>query len=545
MEQGRKQGMECEGAEGGRKRWLSYPLWVLYTLLVGSCIAAGIWRPAGQAGKSGGYLAAAAAAAGLLAAVGIWFAGRLIIRFYKNKSMEKKNGKKVSPKRKAGNGLLSGRLEYPAVIVLCGAAFCLRLCLFFSMDGAWSDGVSGNGGGAFYEAALVKEGGGVPWNAHGASYFYTVLLSFVLSFSGNKVTAGIALQMVLQVVGLPFFYAAVKRLTGRGEAFCALAALAFTPGYYAGMFSLTPEPLFGLFFSLGLFWCGQYVRGTQKGTAGGKAYLFPAFCGLYTGFAGWLDPAGWLLFLPVLFFSLRTLKKDAVSEGEGTAEGRKRAVLRTACYLVSSLLSFLALLWVCGAMARTAGQTYAGTFSAWYRAAFGGLSVPSAAGIWSYLTEQAFMPLVCLCAAFAVAGFWGGKGQKQDVWVTLLLLLFVFPVFGIGGMEYGMLRTMIWGILAGIGICSMGTGESAGTAPVPDRTESASDRVSSAPDRAEAVSDEPKGDSAEDKPKVKLIENPLPLPKKHVKREMTYAKEVEGAEMEFDISVAEDDDFDI
>ena len=44
---------------------------------------------------------------------------------------------------------------------------------------------------------------------------------------------------------------------------------------------------------------------------------------------------------------------------------------------------------------------------------------------------------------------------------------------------------------------------------------------------------------------MKFIENPLPLPKKHVKREMTYAKEVKGTEMDFDVSVAEDDDFDI
>ncbi len=519
MEQGMEQSM---GLGDRRKIWLSYPLWVLYTLLVGICIAAGVW----QAGKPGGYLAGAAAVAGLAGAAGIWFAGRLAVLFFKRKYRDKESRKKESRKRKDGSGFFTGRLECLAVIVLCGAAFCLRLFLFFSMDDVPMDAVTA--GGAFYEAALVKEGGGVPWNAHGISYLYTVCLSFVLSFFGNKVTAGIALQMVLQVMSLPFFYGAVKQFAGRGEAFCALAVLVFVPGFYTGMYSLTPEPLSGLLFAFGLFLCGRYAKGAGKGAGGRKAYRLPVFCGLFTGFAGWLDPVGWLLLLPVLFSLVRTCGGDGAAEGGSEAEGRKGTVLLFAAYLTASLFSFLVFLWVSGIFAREAGQTYAEALSAWHRAVFGGLSVPSAAGIWSYLTEHAFEPVVYLCAALAVAGFWGRKGQKQDVWVTVLLLLYVFPVFGIGGMEYGMLRIMVWGILAGIGICSMGTGASGDgkeDEPVPAGTS--------------------KEDAAEDKPGVKFIENPLPLPKKHVKREMTYAKEVKGAEMDFDVSVAEDDDFDI
>lgn len=49
----------------------------------------------------------------------------------------------------------------------------------------------------------------------------------------------------------------------------------------------------------------------------------------------------------------------------------------------------------------------------------------------------------------------------------------------------------------------------------------------------------------EGKPKVKLIENPLPLPKKHVRREMDFDRIVEWDKMKFDIAVDETDDFDI
>lgn len=44
---------------------------------------------------------------------------------------------------------------------------------------------------------------------------------------------------------------------------------------------------------------------------------------------------------------------------------------------------------------------------------------------------------------------------------------------------------------------------------------------------------------------VKLIENPLPLPKKHEKREMDYQYQVAEDKMRFDVEVPDGDDFDI
>lgn len=44
---------------------------------------------------------------------------------------------------------------------------------------------------------------------------------------------------------------------------------------------------------------------------------------------------------------------------------------------------------------------------------------------------------------------------------------------------------------------------------------------------------------------IELIENPLPLPKKHEKREMDYQYQVAEDKMKFDVEVADGDDFDI
>lgn len=46
-------------------------------------------------------------------------------------------------------------------------------------------------------------------------------------------------------------------------------------------------------------------------------------------------------------------------------------------------------------------------------------------------------------------------------------------------------------------------------------------------------------------PQVKFIENPLPLPKKHVKKILDYDRELEDGQEDFDIEIDEDDDFDI
>ena len=44
---------------------------------------------------------------------------------------------------------------------------------------------------------------------------------------------------------------------------------------------------------------------------------------------------------------------------------------------------------------------------------------------------------------------------------------------------------------------------------------------------------------------MKYIENPLPLPKKHVKKALEYSVEPPEESMQFDIEISEEDDFDL
>lgn len=52
-------------------------------------------------------------------------------------------------------------------------------------------------------------------------------------------------------------------------------------------------------------------------------------------------------------------------------------------------------------------------------------------------------------------------------------------------------------------------------------------------------------ESCEKPPKKRYLDNPLPVPKKHVRRQMDFQYTVEEKDMKYDVEISEDDDFDI
>lgn len=544
-----------------KKTWLSYPLWLLYAVLAGVSIITNLLWFGIHVWGIGRYLTAAAIAAAFCLAAGIWFAGHRLAFWMEGKPSCIRFGKMA---------------EYVLLPGLCLAAAACRLYLLaFSFAGNIE-------GGFFYDMASVKAGGGVPWMAHGASYIYTRALSFVLSFTGNKAAAGAALQLILQLIAIIVFYAAVRLLTGRIEALCTLAVLAFARNLCSSICFLTPETLYFLLYAVGLLLCGLYGKrtagadGDESGNV--RKYIFPAVCGVYIGYMGFLDVAGWTLLLPAAGICVRNL----------TEQGGKRKLIPFAvCAGAAAAAAFLAL----GADAWSAGYSYGERLSMWLDCTVQTFALKN---IFIFMESGKLFSrmrlMTALCGALAAIGFWFSEKQKQDIWIILLLLLTICQVSGFGGMDYGFLYTAVWGILAGIGISSMGKGQEAivqaedagqkesavqaegvGQKECAARAEDAGQKERAA--RAEgtgqeegaaradgtgqkeraamtdAAEEEQKGGQVEagreEKPKVKFIENPLPLPKKHVKREMTYAKEITETEMDFDIPVNENDDFDI
>lgn len=327
--------------------------------------------------------------------------------------------------------------------------------------------------------------------------------------------AGILSRLMLQLTAILSFYLAVRFMAGRVEALLASAILAFLPSVSREIFYLSPEPLYLLLYFIGLLLLGRYAARKSH------SIIF-ALTGIYCGIMGYLDIAGWTLLLFALVVSAR------------------KAVL-----MLSAVASMVLCICIDGVIT---GSTAGSVIVDWW-----GAHAPSAAelhvpsGPDGVLAVSVF---ICMCAAFGIIGFWFHKGQKQDAWILLLAAVLVLDMMNAGQMEYHMLIAAIWSVLAGIGITSMGIDTHN------------KERVLQELIVEEITEDEcsvnTKNDCVvcgmgypEDTVKsmetstVRFIDNPLPLPKKHVKKEMDYNRSIENTEMKFDISISENDDFDI
>ena len=649
-------GIKASGEKGMemKKTWLSYPLWLIYSIFTAMSAAAYFSWFSIYVWGFGQNQTAVWICLMFCAVAGIWFAGYKLAGLL-GRRLVWRLGRGTSGRR------LAAVLEALLVLGLCTAAVFSRLYLLFNFDGEIT-------GGIFYDMALVRADGEIQWTVRGVSYsgiLYTSFLSFVLSFTGNKAAAGAMLQLVLQVAAIFVFYFAGKLLAGRGEALCALGIMAFAPDLCAGILILTPEALYFLLYAFGLLLCGLYRK--KSGSAAGrkKGYVMAIACGLYIGWVSLLDIAGWTLLAAMFLPGGGAYRRGTASlagrqrDKDGKDKiNRKNNLGIWGQWAVCALASLAAVFLLLGIHVRAYGYPYEEVLSAWLGYPARQLSLSAADIFWRIGAEPfSWMGLlICLCGTLNVIGFWPGKTQKQDCWILILLFLLVFQIFHIGGMEYGILLTAVEGVLAGIGLCSMGNhgnsihpvkensavyekicaeeeksaagrvraeeidaaaagkqgaeegkgaavwktvikegenaaagktvikeepdsvlsgkalGEEAGGAPswrdmeevygVVDEKAWVEEKYDMAvanaleqtytstkeQARAEKGHGTAKGvneELQEEKPKVKLLDNPLPLPRKHVKRVMTYAKDVEGDEMEFDFSVEESDDFDI
>ncbi len=80
---------------------------------------------------------------------------------------------------------------------------------------------------------------------------------------------------------------------------------------------------------------------------------------------------------------------------------------------------------------------------------------------------------------------------------------------------------------------------------IPISEDAVSEASASEGSAVEEADSETETESVAEPEKIKLFETPLPLPKKHEKKEISYKFEPDADHMKFDVEIAEDDDFDI
>lgn len=554
-----------------KKTWTSYLLWAVYTCVVGVILADYailLWQK--KINTVIGY--------GTIVFVFLIFAGvsggyfliRKALSIYHKQDNNTKEKKEISSRT-----AMLWEVFITLSIFFAGLLYRLYLYLQSAPDAVVMT--------QYCQAALRKAGEGVEPMAHGASYLYTLCLSFVFSFLGNKAAAAVWLQMLLQMLTILLSFFAVKKTAGSIPACVTMFTLAVSSVYTSQIFVPTPESLFFLLYLAGLFIIGSCVRMYCGGEAGAAAAVAGALLsGIGIGVLTYLDAVSLtlLFFLPALFTGIRR-------RADAKFSSTKISALFFILILAAGGLSFLGMLSLDAFYSKGEISQAAETWLVLYRSHI-------AADYVFYRTETSIMEcfVLTVLAALYIMAFWNRrKEQNASPWICLMFVLAPTPLTATGVLSSQVYAVFIWSVLAGIGlqqsfvwqphsfnrgfvpdIATPQAEELPATAPFalePPATELPATAPpalephvpeplapeppaletpapeASVPEPPAALPDIEFEPLPEPVPAPRFIENPLPLPKKHEKRTMDYQYEVAEDKMYYDVKVKENDDFDI
>lgn len=393
--------------------------------------------------------------------------------------------------------------------------------------------------GDYYELAMVRTGGEGFLSVQGIGGLFVKCLRVVLSFLGNSVEAAILLQVFLQLLAMLFAYLAVRKAAGRLTACTVLLTLAFSYSFLCQIDTIDLKCFLAALFLAGLYLIISFVKAslTGRNIYGGMPGAF--LLGVVLGFLCYLEAGCGVLFL--FLAGLFTGKPGGNLE-------RKQRIERLLIVIVGGLAGLF------GAIAEDASLSgvvfYQGLL--WWTDTFFSLDMERMRLLEVILCQDYLLfLLVFLSASFVVFEFIR-KGCEQAFSLWFLPCILVTPVFlmdfSVAG--FGGIALFFWSVMAGLGLKSAMFGGQAEL--VREKIEGINASVPVTPEPGEEIQtdvsdpDLPKTEvsEADAQEKPRFIENPLPLPKKHVKRTMDYDYEVAEEDMHYDVEIDAENDFD-
>lgn len=357
----------------------------------------------------------------------------------------------------------------------------------------------------FFARSMIRLEKGTPPLDCGLSYAYTESLSRLLRFAGNRMEAVGLYQMILQVLWLILLFAGISLLFGRVAGIVTGSVLAVSFWMMETILVIWPGNFYMLHFTIALMFLGYVRYRIKKG--GWPSNDFGRLClaaiGFYVGVLCIWDILGGILaavMICLLFQNYFFLKKDTSGKKDGeketNAKGRMMGTGTQAVALIEGILIgiFVTLMKYTG----VSGEAIAGQAKWWISQ----MRSPFA------LYSEMQVPFILRILGAALAGV-----------LCQLLVNRRFKVKGgIPSQEDG-------GIEAASAMAGLGKGSEKEMAG-----------------QAEAG----KYIITEDGRRIKLLDNPLPGPKEHVRKEMDFDLdfEMEAAD-DFDIKITDGDDFDI
>lgn len=511
-----------------KKNAVSYGIWALYLMGIGVVLSF-LGMAIGNQDSRIPY-----AALGLLV---LSFGLPFLTYFLGKKIVDSVHVRKLASQKAA---LLEGLL----VVVFLVAGIVLRVVMI------------GGGGeeAAYYEVSKVTENRIQLQLVQGSIYYYLYLLNGLFRLVGNKWMAGLVLQLVLQISGALIAYFAVRCLSGRGPALVSLLFLMVSPSSVQAGMTYSPKMLYFCLYAAVLWVIARYLW--KSTVPGGKVltWILAVFCGALVAFAGYTDVSGFTLVIPLC--GLPVLNREE--------KGSIKWVAQLMLSLMTMTVVFCLLVLLDSSMS---GSTFERVLGAW-GATYGFKGVNYA----FFFHEGGYETIILLMLmSLGIFTFMRRKdGEIFSPWIMMVLALVMLRILGFTTPNMNGSYQMFFAMtgLAGVALCELFVrdgGKMTETAGVPETVvvdldvhedpqaafEPESQAVPAAEPQEKAEDLKPAEEKQEETPKqeevhkqVQFIENPLPLPKKHVKKTMDYPMQPEDSQMHYDIEVNPKDDFD-
>lgn len=378
--------------------------------------------------------------------------------------------------------------------------------------------------GYYYDMAVVKIGEGSGPLSHGMSDLYVRCLRLVFSFLGNSVSAAILFQIALQLFAMLFAYLAVKKAAGRFAACTVLLLLAFSGPFIRRIDAVSPECLFLALFLAGLYLTVSFVKGSLRREGILSSLPGAVLTGVLLGVLCYLDLYCAIL---LLFLSgLLTGKADV-------AVGRKSLVGRLFLSLTGCITGFA------GAAAIdviVSGISFYREITVWlepYR--YPELLDMRVKHVSVIGIDYLFFVFLFLLASFVILSFLrGGKEQSFSIWFLPCILVTPFFLLDFSVVGAGGLTLFFWYSTAALGLRSVVLDGQA------ELMQEKIEKINAAAEAGPAAA-EPAADASAQKPR--FLENPLPVPQKHVKKEIDFDYPVAPDKMHYDLELTDGDDF--
>ncbi len=381
----------------------------------------------------------------------------------------------------------TGKILFEAGILIIIANLLCAIGICQSISNGWK--VS-DGGELFFQA-FIQSGGNYAITYLNQESIYISFLSVLFSFLGNREELVSIINLIFQLTGVIFFYLGAKKLFR----FVFPLAIALIGGLLSVCFYpvITDSSMHIVWCLSGLvFWIGSKSYSDISGK-----FVKRILLGILLGIFCYIDLAGFFLLVTFILLTLITR--------EFNFKEKRLQILHFIYFLLSVVIGFF------------------GMFYLWNNFRFDNV-------VFQYwLTDK--------CNYFAQEA-----GLNQ--YISLGLVLVVSVIF------YAIKRSRKVTVTPMVAeSAAKAVKEIVVETVEEDAVKTVAKTVEEIPATQEAATEEPPIAAIpepEVKKPIKFIENPLPLPKKHVKKEMNYAFEPTHDQMHYDLNNYRlDDDYDL